>query len=67
MEVSKDNKLIINIPPEVRGPSEIIRIDAEAAQILNDMYMDTGLSVRFLASDMIKYAYQNVIIERRGK
>lgn len=67
MQISKDNKLIITIPPETREPSEIIRVDAEAARLLNDLYMETGLSVRFLASDMIKYAYQNIEIKKRRK
>lgn len=63
MKVSKDNKLIISVPPEMRAACEVIRIDKEAADILNKLYTETGLSVRFLASDLIKYAAQNCEIE----
>ena len=65
--MEKSNKFVIMVPPEAKEPSEIIRIDTEAAQILNELYLTTGLSVRFLASDMIRYAYQNLQIKKRGK
>lgn len=67
MKVSKDNKLIISVPPEMRAACEVIRIDKEAADILNKLYTETGLSVRFLASDLIKYAAQNCEIEYAGR
>jgi hypothetical protein len=67
MKVSKENKLVISVPPEMRTSCEVIRIDKEAADILNKLYAETGLSIRFLASDMIKYAAQNCEIEFGGK
>ena len=67
MKVSKENKLVISVPPEMRSACEVIRIDKEAADILNDLYKQTGLSIRFLASDLIKYAAQNCEIEFGGR
>jgi hypothetical protein len=40
--------------------SVVVRIDREASQMLADIQQRTGFSLRFIASRMIEFAYENV-------
>lgn len=60
------NKIIIKKYPATRPsapPPCVIRVDDEAAYILQRITQEQGLSIRYLTSEIIKQAYYEGIIE----
>ena len=57
-----EDKLVFTVykPNAADKRGNVIRIDGEATVVLDELQRETGLSIRTLASKMIKYAAEHV-------
>ena len=65
----RNGQLVIYLPEARKGckPRNVVRISEEAATIVAEVCMETGLSQMSIASEFIKFAAKNYRIERKWR
>lgn len=64
--VKNDKLVFVKVPPKVHIDAQNrIRLTDEAIEIIEKIYMNTNISLTQIASEMIKYAADHVMVEHQ--
>ncbi len=64
VKIDDNGNLVFTKPKKAKGSAPVIRISAEAYELLTQWEAETGLSLSYIASEFIKYADSRTLLER---